>query len=371
MRKADVVQIHSLAGYSASLLNRDDAGAAKRILFGDEVRTRVSSQCLKKHWREAPGVTAIGEMAVRSRKTYQQFVMAPLIEEHGVSPDEARAVAAALIKATLGADTKKEDPTDTGNIVVLSPREIGFLTDLAARVLAVMNDEKIDVKEALKKPEFEAKANKANLQLLPMTLDMAMFGRFVTGDLFSRVDSSVSVAHAFTTHGEASEMDYFTAVDTLNPDEETGAGLVASAELTTGLFYSYVAIDMNQLRDNLGEQGDVAETLAARLVRAMATVSPGAKRGSTAPYAYSEFIMLERDGVQPRTLANAFRRAVKAEGKDLGAVSVEALFAHKAKLDRMHGANGAPRVATIHDVPEGAAEVGTLYEVLAGTFGEG
>jgi hypothetical protein len=45
------IQIHSLTSYPASLLNRDDAGLAKRIPFGGAVRTRISSQCLKRHWR--------------------------------------------------------------------------------------------------------------------------------------------------------------------------------------------------------------------------------------------------------------------------------------------------------------------------------
>ena len=46
------LQIHNLTSYHASLLNRDYAGLAKRIPFGDAVRLRVSSQCLKRHWRE-------------------------------------------------------------------------------------------------------------------------------------------------------------------------------------------------------------------------------------------------------------------------------------------------------------------------------
>lgn len=39
------LQIHTLH------LNRDDSGRAKRLPFGGAVRTRISSQCLKWHWR--------------------------------------------------------------------------------------------------------------------------------------------------------------------------------------------------------------------------------------------------------------------------------------------------------------------------------
>ena len=46
------LQIHTLHSYPAALLNRDDSGLAKRMPFGGAVRTRISSQCLKRHWRD-------------------------------------------------------------------------------------------------------------------------------------------------------------------------------------------------------------------------------------------------------------------------------------------------------------------------------
>src|SRR5262249_27977986 len=45
------VQIHSLTSYPAALLNPDDAGLAKRMPYGGASRIRISSQCLKRHWR--------------------------------------------------------------------------------------------------------------------------------------------------------------------------------------------------------------------------------------------------------------------------------------------------------------------------------
>ena len=49
------LQVHTLTSYPAVLLNRDDAGLAKRLPYGGSVRTRVSSQCLKRHWRTVRG----------------------------------------------------------------------------------------------------------------------------------------------------------------------------------------------------------------------------------------------------------------------------------------------------------------------------
>ncbi len=56
------LQIHTLHSYPAALLNRDDSGLAKRLPFGGAIRTRISSQCLKRHWRVARGEFAINSI---------------------------------------------------------------------------------------------------------------------------------------------------------------------------------------------------------------------------------------------------------------------------------------------------------------------
>ena len=58
----------------------------------------------------------------------------------------------------------------------------------------------------------------------------------VTSDLFAGVDAAISVAHAFTTHAEASETGCFTAIDTLKTgQEDAGAGFRQETELTSGI----------------------------------------------------------------------------------------------------------------------------------------
>src|SRR5690625_861265 len=77
------IQIHTLTSYPATLLNRDDAGFAKRLPFGGVSRTRVSSQCLKYHWRNFEGEHALYNLDVektyRSRETFQRKLARPLI----------------------------------------------------------------------------------------------------------------------------------------------------------------------------------------------------------------------------------------------------------------------------------------------------
>src|SRR5690625_5363089 len=90
-----------------------------------------------------------------------------------------------------------------------------------------------------------------------------MFGRMVTSDILARGDAAIHVAHSFTTHEEESESDYFSAVDELRRDEpeesgELGAGHINSTELSSGVFYNYVVVDIPLLVSNLqgGERSD-------------------------------------------------------------------------------------------------------------------
>ena len=50
---AKYVQLHLLTSYPPSNLNRDDLGQPKTARFGGAERLRISSQSLKRAWRES------------------------------------------------------------------------------------------------------------------------------------------------------------------------------------------------------------------------------------------------------------------------------------------------------------------------------
>lgn len=185
-----------------------------------------------------------------------------------------------------------------------------------------------------------------------------MFGRFVTSDILTRVDAPVHVAHAFTTHALDTEVDYFTAVDDL-AEGETGAAHAGDMELGTGIFYGYVAVDIPLLVSNLTgvererwhtEDLEDVQRLLDLFVQAVATVSPGAKLGATAPHARADFVLLELGKSQPRSLANAFLRPVELSGRRHAMEqSVEALARYLDGLEAMYGQPEETRfVASLH-----------------------
>lgn len=353
------LQLHTLTSYPAVLLNRDDAGFAKRIPFGGVTRTRISSQCLKRHWRTFDGKNSLSgidgvEMSVRSRLSFERFVLEPLVEE-GVDTEKAIAVVRALMTQVLGesarAKAKAEDTqtadVHTSQLTVLGHPELRFLLEEARKICSVLENPK-DAGKVVK--EHFSKEAKKNLKALKMAAGLggALFGRMVTSDILARGDAAVHVAHAFTVHEEASESDYFSAVDDLLAQEgELGSGHINSVELNSGLYYGYVAVDVPLLVSNLEGcprtgWADADPTLAAEVVRRLiwtvATVSPGAKLGSTAPHAYAQMMLVEAGPSQPRTMANAFLNPIK-QTPDLLAGTYKSFGSHLSDMDSVFGAS--------------------------------
>jgi CRISPR system Cascade subunit CasC len=381
MSNARFLQIHTLTSYPATLLNRDDAGFAKRIPFGGSTRTRVSSQCLKYHWRNHDGENALYNLDVprsyRSRETFKRLVADPLIEDGAPAKLVACAVmtlkeivlsdkrpSKANYKDVLTGDAALGEALETAQVTILGEPELRYMRELAEQTVDSLRDDLSalwdDPDAELSSDQIDAAVDafqdiskgdlKKNLRGLALAsgLDAALFGRMTTSDALARGDAAIHVAHAFTTHEEETESDYFSAVDELKAagaEGELGGGHINTAELTSGLFYGYVVVDVPLLVSNLqgckrGEWQQADRELAARvverLIHLMATVSPGAKLGSTAPYSWSECVFVEAGSAQPRTLANAFRSPVAA-GPDKLAASCRALGEHVRQYDRMYG----------------------------------
>jgi CRISPR system Cascade subunit CasC len=371
---ARFIQIHTLTSYPAALLNRDDVGFAKRAPFGGVVRTRISSQCLKRHWRTFEGAHALGELgslSVRSRITFEREIVQKLIAE-GVDAALVRGVVEAMIPLVLGESAKAKKAKDdakteakdegglrTGQVTVLGRPEIEYLLGHARAVCA----DKPDAKKIGDAVKARLKDAKKNLDAMRQSagLDAALFGRMVTSDILSRGDAALHVAHALTVHESAAETDYFTAVDDLlrdGDDEQLGSGHLGTTELTSGLFYGYVVVDLPLLVSNLEgcarkDWSKADRALAGRVVESLvhlvAKVSPGAKLGSTAPHSYASLVLVEAGDEQPRTLANAFLEPVRVAAKtpDLLGGSYAALARHVADLDRTYGVEGARRYAAL------------------------
>lgn len=387
------LQVHFLTSYHASLLNRDDAGLAKRVLFGGVPRLRVSSQCQKRHWREWMMDRTDLPSALRSRYFFSRELKRRLV---AAGMDDALAhrlilhLAKGLLKAADNKEALDKDTLEMKQPVLFGCPEADYLTALVQEA-AQQGDEAaakdwLDKRLKEGKNNFQALMREAGIHDPAAGFEGAMFGRFVTSDILSRVDAPVHVAHAFTTHELSTEVDFFTVVDDLAGDEETGAAHANDMELGAGLFYGYVAVDVPLLVSNLtgcpreewrNADSQDARTLLDLLIHAIAQVTPGAKLGATAPYARADFVMLETGEAQPRSLANAYLSPVRFGPNQPHpmAESIEAVARYLDGLESMYGNTGERRhVSSLHPWPRQQETVVPLQqaidESLAELFGD-
>ena len=359
------LQIHTLHSYPAALLNRDDSGLAKRMPFGGTVRTRISSQCLKRHWRMADDEYSVQNIdatkhAIRSREIVTRRVMEPLQKSGNVSEGVLSAVEEEFQKGVYGASGTSRSSRQP---LLLGLPEVEYLIE-QARVICTEYPDDPEGAAAAASVIFSTKRSndqRDNFRAfrdnaaLPGGLIGALFGRMVTSDPGANIDAAIHVAHAFTVHDEESESDYFSVVDDLQlEDDDPGADHIGDMELTAGLFYGYVVVDVPGLVSNLvgcetsdwqNADRELAGKVVENLLHLIATVSPGAKLGSTAPYAYADLMLVEAGPRQPRSLASAFRSNVEAQSSAAAA----ALSGHLSKLDECYGTREVRRVMSLDD----------------------
>lgn len=188
--------------------------------------------------------------------------------------------------------------------------------------------------------------------------DIALFGRMVAEvkKEAMKVNAASQVAHAISTNKVEMEFDFFTAVDDLQQDGATGAGMMGTFEFNSSCFYRYLNVDFTQLAENLGKDGEQDVGLALRTVegyiRAAVEAIPTGKQFSTAPQNPPSFVfaVVRNNGLW--SLANAFVKPVwPKKDEDLVSASIGRLDTYWQQLVENYGAGAvqAKAVMTMHD----------------------
>jgi CRISPR system Cascade subunit CasC len=185
-------------------------------------------------------------------------------------------------------------------------------------------------------------AKDATIKLLQdarQTPEIALFGRMIADNPDWNVEACCQVAHAISTHRISMEFDFFTAVDDLKKDSETGSDMMGTIQFNSACFYRYAVIDVEGLQENLGgaEQRDLALNATRAFLQAFVHARPTGKQNSMAANTLPVLVLFAvRDG-DSVSLANAFVKPVVGSAeRDLVTASCDALNAHFAKMSKMY-----------------------------------
>jgi CRISPR system Cascade subunit CasC len=338
------VELHLLQNFAPSNLNRDDTGSPKECEFGGYRRARISSQCFKRAIRMGfPSLLGKDELATRSKLVVTQKVV-PALVQRGRDAEQARAA----VESALGAvKLKLDDDGKTQYLLFLSASEIAGLADACDRNFAALTE--AAGKGGSKRSKKEARADvppevrQAVEKILDggKAADLALFGRMLADLPEKNIDAAAQVAHAISTNRVSPEFDYFTAVDDLNPKEETGAGMIGTVEFNSACFYRYSNVDLAQLGANLKGDAELARRTLEAFMLATVGAVPSGKQNSMAAHNPPSFVMAVVREAGLWSVANAFLDPVRpGDDGDLMGKSIDRLDRHWGALTKMYGSKG-------------------------------
>lgn len=366
---ARFLQIHTLHPYAASLPNRDALGRAKRISIGGTMRLRISSQARKYAMRADRGPHSIRGIesvpaSVRSRNVVALKIVGPA-RKPDTDPDVADAVESELNRRLHGAGA---DARQNRQTILLGLPEINWLRDQAASVMksaATADEARSRIGSLFRTTGKDGSNIRAFREAtrLAAGIDAAVFGRLITADRSASIRSALYVSHPFGVSAIETEVDYFQVMDDLASGAAAYAG---ETELTTGIYYGYICVDLPALVSNLegvepDEWLDADRSLAAeitrRIVMLAATVSPGAMRSQTAPFSYASTVLVETGESQPRQLSGAYIETCTPTPED----AERRLLKHLEDMDRRYGRNENRMLCPARQTPD--AETSSVPEI--------
>jgi CRISPR system Cascade subunit CasC len=354
------IELHILQNFAPSCLNRDDTNSPKDCVFGGYRRARISSQCVKRATRTHPAFEEAVKSGVGLRTKRLTEPLAANLVERGHDEDSAHTVALAMVNALIG----KMKGDQTSVLVYLGEDEIERIANLVEEHWDDASEAAAEAEEDEVPKALQDIAKEIAKEFTPATdaADVALFGRMVAEATKWNIDAACQVAHAISTHRAEMEMDFYTAVDDLNPGEETGAGMMGTVEFNSSCFYRYALLDLDQLTKNLGDDEELARAAVDGFMRASVAAIPTGKQNSMAAQNPPSllFAVVKDKSAMPWSLANAFEVPVDVgrSGK-LVDQSADALAKYWDRLATVYGTDGIEAGAICQ---MGEADLGPLAE---------
>ena len=362
------IECHILQNFAPSNLNRDDTGSPKDAEFGGYRRGRVSSQCWKRAVREffkEHELIPATHLAERTKRLAEE-VSKRLVANKRPQEEAVRAARAAVSAFLPKSEDKDEHKTPY--LLFLGETEIArFAAEVekhweafSAKVEPAPADtpaaettkpkskkkEKAKAAEGPKVPDGFAKAVEKLLDG-GKAADLALFGRMLADLPENNVHAACQVAHALSTNSiHRMEMDYFTAVDDLKPDDTAGADMIGQVGFNSACLYRYANLDVGQLSKNLQGDADLTRTAAHAFLTAFVHAVPTGKQNTFAAHNPPSLVFVTVGTGGPVSLANAFVQPVSPKGDEsLVRRSVAALDMYRGQLAKVYGDGGVLKAA--------------------------
>lgn len=312
------IDFHILQTVPPSCVNRDDTGSPKTAVYGGAVRARVSSQSWKRAVRtEFKDMFEEVNLAVRTKNVVEMISDKMVSIDNSISIDEIhkKAVAALELAGIKVKESKNGEPEKADALFFMSYKQAEAIAELALTLDLKAKESKDKLKNALTDN---------------LSVDIALFGRMAASEPTLNCDAAAQVAHAISTHAVQNEYDYFTAVDDLQSDDNSGAGHLGTVEFNSSTLYRYATVNASELVNTLGAES-VAEVVK-KFGKAFICSMPTGKENTFANRTFPDTVYVTIRKDQPVNLCGAFEKPVKRSDEGYAVASEKRLKEYADKV---------------------------------------
>lgn len=360
------IDLHVLQTVPASCVNRDDTGSPKTVIYGGTMRSRVSSQAWKRAMRKMFMDSLNSEMVGIRTRTPSQIVKKELLN---INPDMDEDSADELVSEALSIAGIKGEGKDVLFFISL-PQAKALAQEITAenkkkqsgKEISKDNIDENEKKKADKNgPDKEYKAALINAVKENPSVDMILFGRMAASNPTLNYDAACQVAHSISTHTINNEYDYFTAVDDLSTDDDSGAGHIGTVEFNSSTLYRYATLNVNELKERLS--GDLVPKVVNVFIDAFIRSMPTGKQNTFANRTLPDLVYVTIRKDQPINLAGAFEKPVYAGIDGNVAISIKRIANYASNVYKNY-ADAPEKAWTIGSELEGLGEQTNIKELL-------
>jgi len=385
------LELHILQSFPVACLNRDDLNSPKTAIFGGVQHARVSSQSWKRAIREKASELLPAYFAGKRSRLFIKAVSERL-QARGVNQVQAEMLSKAIAHYLGKLDPKDDNKVKT--LMFLSPFEFDKLAEIllvlpeekkgeiykalenispeelekedTEEVVDDIEDEKADSAQQkrgkkISKPMTAKQFAKLVSKLFKMPIknafkdsfvkdaaDIALFGRMVANDHSLTVEGAAMFSHALSTHKVDNELDFFAAVDDLQPIDDSGAGHTSTLEFNSATYYRFTAINLDMLKDeehlailSLQERQQIVRAFIKATLEAVPGMGKNnaGRRTSMNAFTRPSYVLgVVRSTGHPVQLVNAFEKPVwGGNGKGLLETSIKLLKEEYERLNTTWG----------------------------------
>lgn len=344
------LELHIIQSVPVSCLNRDDLNSPKTAMFGGVQRARVSSQSWKRAIREmAKEIASEKESNLfnGNRTRRMVFALKNQLVNRGIKDELSITIAETIadVVETLDSKVDEEGLKKIKTVMFFSDMEYEAIADaivssedvqkslnlldeaLAKIAAAIESGVKKDIESAVKEKTKVLKAMGKVLEKgsiakaiksaqLKDAADIALFGRMVANDPSLKVDGASMFSHALSIHKVDNEIDFFSAVDDLQPKSEAGAGMTSTLEFNSATYYRFAALNIDMLADSAhlgGMTKEERDVVVRTFIESVIKAIPGARKNSMNGNTLPNYVFgVVREKGHPIQLVNAFENPLRS-----------------------------------------------------------